>query len=178
MFVFKSNSADKAPGKGVNEHLVKGQTFTELSKIKDWRRMLSNFDVAEFDWTGEGVLPEPFPPTTRWNSIEHAFQGSKHWWKGHKKEALRFTMAGDIGKGDGAEAQKNRKLVKIDDMDGWDELSWKVMASAAEAKYIQNPERMRMLKATAPAELFHLTTQRGKKSDIVPFKHLEYIRTL
>ena len=178
VFVFKSNSADKAPGKGVNEQLAKGHTFTELSKIKDWRRMLSNFDVAEFDWSGEGVLPEPFPSKTRWNSIEHAFQGAKHWWKGHKKEALRFTLSGDIGKGDGAEAQKNHKLVKIDDMAGWDDLSWKVMASAAEAKYIQNPERMRMLKATAPAELFHLTTQRGKKSDIVPFKHLEYIRTL
>lgn len=176
IFVFKSNSADKAPGKGVNEHLAKGQTFPELSKIKDWRRMLSNFDVAEFDWTGEGVLPEPFPPMTRWNSIEHAFQGSKHWWKGHKKEALRFTLTGDIGKGDGAEAQKN-KLVNME-MDGWDELSWKVMASAAEAKYMQHPERMRMLKATAPAELFHLTTQRGKKSDLVPFTHLEYIRTL
>ena len=178
VFVFKSNSADKAPGKGVNEHLVKGHSFPELSKIKDWRRMLSNFDVAEFDWSGEGILPEPFPSKTRWNSIEHAFQGAKHWWKGHKKEALRFALSGDIGKGDGAEAQKNRKLVKIDDMDGWDDLSWKVMASAAEAKYTQNPERMRMLKATAPAELFHLTTQRGKKSDIVPFKHLEYIRTL
>ena len=178
VFVFKSNSADKAPGKGINEQLAKGHTFTELSKIKDWRRMLSNFDVTEFDWSGEGVLPEPFPAKTRWNSIEHAFQGAKHWWKGHKKDAMRFTLSGDIGKGDGAEAQKNRKLVKIDDMDGWDELSWKVMASAAEAKYTQNPERMRMLKATAPAELFHLTTQRGKKSDIVPFKHLEYIRTL
>jgi len=178
VFVFKSNSADKAPGKGVNEQLAKGQVFTELSKIKDWRRMLSNFDVSEFDWSGEGILSEPFPAKTRWNSIEHAFQGAKHWWKGHKKEAMRFTLSGDIGKGDGAEAQKNRKLVKIDDMEGWDELSWKVMASAAEAKYMQNPERMRMLKATAPAELFHLTTQRGKKSDIVPFKHLEYIRTL
>ena len=178
VFVFKSNSADKAPGKGVNEQLVKGQSFPELSKIKDWRRMLSNFDVAEFDWSGEGVLPEPFPAKTRWNSIEHAFQGAKYWWKGHKKEALRFALSGDIGKGDGAEAQKNHKLVKIDDMAGWDDLSWKVMASAAEAKYTQNPERMRMLKATAPAELFHLTTQRGKKSDIVPFKHLEYIRTL
>lgn len=177
VFVFKSNSADKAPGKGVNEQLAKGHSFPELSKIKDWRRMLSNFDVAEFDWSGEGVLPEPFPAKTRWNSIEHAFQGAKHWWKGHKKEALRFTLSGDIGKGDGAEAQKNRKLVNMD-MDGWDDLSWKVMASAAEAKYIQNPERMRMLKSTAPAELFHLTTQRGKKSDIVPFKHLEYIRTL
>ena len=177
VFVFKSNSADKAPGKGVNEQLAKGHTFTELSKIKDWRRMLSNFDVAEFDWSGEGVLPEPFPAKTRWNSIEHAFQGAKHWWKGHKKEALRFTLSGDIGKGDGAEAQKNHKLVNMD-MAGWDDLSWKVMSSAAEAKYIQNPERMRMLKATTPAELFHLTTQRGKKSDIVPFKHLEYIRTL
>jgi hypothetical protein len=178
VFVFKSNSADKAPGKGVNEHLVKGHTYTELSKIKDWRHMLSNFDVAEFDWTGEGVLPEPFPAKTRWNSIEHAFQGAKHWWKGYKKEALRFTLNGDIGKGDGAEAQKNKKLVKIDDLSGWDELSWKVMASSAEAKYMQNPEKMRMLKATAPAELFHLVTQRGKKSELVPFKHLEYIRTL
>jgi len=178
IFVFKSNSADKAPGKGVNEHLVKGHTYSELSKIKDWRRMLSNFDVAEFDWTGDGVLTEPFPEKTRWNSIEHAFQGAKHWSKGYKKEALRFTLSGDIGKGDGAEAQKNRKLVKIADMSGWDELSLKVMESAAEAKYTQNPERMRMLKATAPAELFHLETQRGKKSDIVPFKHLEYIRTL
>jgi len=178
VFVFKSNSADKAPGKGINENLVKGHTYTELSKIKDWRRMLSNFDVAEFDWSGQGVLSEPFPEKTRWNSIEHAFQGSKHWWKGHKKEALRFTLSGDIGKGDGAEAQKNRKLVKIEDMTGWDELSLKIMASAAEAKYTQNPERMRMLKATAPAELYHLESQRGKKSDIVPFKHLEYIRTL
>jgi hypothetical protein len=180
IFVFKSNSADKLPGKGVNEELVKGHSYPELSKIKDWRRMLSNFDVAEFEWTGEDVLPEPFPEKTRWNSIEHAFQGAKHWWKGHKKEALRFTLnSGDIiGKGDGAEAQKNRKLVKIDDLSGWDELSWKVMASSAEAKYVQNPEKMRMLKATAPAELFHLVTQRGKKSEIVPFKHLEYIRTL
>jgi len=180
VFVFKSNSADKTPGKGVHEHLMKGHTYPELSKIKDWRRMLSNFDVDEFEWTGKDVLQEPFPEKTRWNSIEHVFQGAKHWWKGHKKEALRFTLnSGDsIGKGDGAEAQKHRKLVKIDDMSGWDELSWKVMSSAAEAKYTQNPEKMRMLKSTAPAELFHLETQRGKKAEIVPFKHLEYIRTL
>jgi len=180
VFVFKSNSADKPPGKGVHEHIVKGHAYPELSKIKDWRRMLSNFDVAEFEWTGKDVLPDPFPEKTRWNSIEHAFQGAKHWWKGHKKEALRFTLnSGDaIGKGDGAEAQKHRKLVKIDDMSGWEELSWKVMSSAAESKYTQNPEKMRMLKATVPAELFHLETQRGKKAEIVPFKHLEYIRTL
>lgn len=180
LFVFKSNSADKAPGKGVHEQLVKGHSYPELSKIKDWRRMLSNFDVAEFEWSGKDVLPEPFPEKTRWNSIEHAFQGAKHWWKNHKKEALRFTLnSGDsIGKGDGAEAQKHRKLVKIDDMTGWEELSWKVMASAAEAKYTQNPEKMRMLKATAPAKLYHFVTNRGQKSEIVPFKHLEYIRTL
>jgi len=179
LFVFKSNSADKAPGKGVHEHLMKGHTYTELSKIKDWRRMLSNFDVDEFDWSGKDVLPEPFPENTRWNSIEHAIQGAKHWWKGHKKEAMRFTLnSGDmIGKGDGAEAQKHRALVKIDDV-GWEELSWKVMASAAKAKYTQNPEKMRMLKATLPAKLCHLETQRGQKTEIVPFQHLEYIRTL
>ena len=176
IFVFKFNSADKAPGKGVNENLVKGHTYSELSKIKDWRRMLSNFDVAEFEWSGDGVLSEPFPPNTKWNSIEHALQGSKYW-KTHKKEAMRFTLnSGDmIGKGDGSEAHKHKDLVKVD-LTEWDEST--IVKSIAESKYRQNPERMRMLKATEPAELFHLETQRGRKTELVPYKHLEYIRTL
>ncbi len=141
---------------------------------------MSNFDVAPFDWDGENVLPNPFPKGTRWNSIEHVFQASKFKLYGHEKEAMRFTLNSEdaIGKGDGFMAKRNNKLVKLSDMKQWDEIQMKVMADAAKAKYTQNPERMRMLKATIPAKLVHLQTIRGQKSRLVPFTHLEEIREL
>jgi predicted NAD-dependent protein-ADP-ribosyltransferase YbiA (DUF1768 family) len=176
-FVFMFKSADKAPGKGINETLIKGHSYPELSKISKWRSMLSNFHVAEFEWTGDDVLPVPFPPKTRWNSIEHAYQGAKFQLYGHK-EALKFTLnsGDDIGKGDGATAQRNRKIVVLKDMSKWGEIYMNVMKSAAKAKYEQNPESMRMLKATFPAKLFHSQVNRGKKSELIHFKHLEDIR--
>jgi len=181
VFVFMAKSSDKPKaGKGSHEHLIKGHSYPELDKITGWRSQLSNFDVAEFEWTGENVLPKPFPKGTRWNSIEHVFQASKFELYGHEKEANRFTLnSGDaIGKGDGFMAKRNNKLVKLSDMKQWNEIQMKVMADAAKAKYTQNPERMRMLKATIPAKLVHLQTMRGQKSQLVPFTHLEEIREL
>jgi predicted NAD-dependent protein-ADP-ribosyltransferase YbiA (DUF1768 family) len=61
-------------------------------------------------------------------------------------------------------------------MSDWNDLSWKVMASAARAKYSQNPDRLRVLKLTGNAKLMHMVTQRGKPSELVEFKHLEEIR--
>jgi len=177
VFVFMSKSADVKPGKGKHEHVKDKFAYTELSKVPKWRTMFSNFDVAPFEWTGEGVLEKPFPAGTRWNSIEHVFQGSKFKHYGFK-EADKFTMnSGDpIGQGDGAMAQSKRKLKLIPDMSDWNDLSWKVMASAARAKYAQNPDRLRVLKLTGNAKLMHLVTQRGKPSELVEFKHLEDIR--
>ena len=177
VFVFMSKTADVKPGKGKQEHVKDKFAYTELSKISKWRSMLSNFDVAPFEWTGEGVLAKPFAAGTRWNSIEHAFQGSKFRQYGFK-EAEKFTMnSGDpIGLGDGAMAQSKRKLKLISDMSDWNDLSWKVMASAAREKYIQNPDRLRVLKLTGNAKLMHMVTQRGKPSELVEFKHLEEIR--
>ena len=177
IFVFMSKSADVKPGKGKQEHVKDKFAYTELSKVPNWRKMFSNFDVAPFEWTGEGVLAKPFAPGTRWNSIEHAFQGSKFKHYGFK-EADKFTISsGDpIGQGDGAMAQSKRKLKLIPDMSDWNDLSWKVMASAARAKYSQNPDRLRVLKLTGNAKLMHMVTQRGKPSELVQFKHLEEIR--
>ncbi len=177
VFVFMSKSADVKPGKGKQEHVKDKFAYTELSKIPKWRSMFSNFDVAPFEWTGEDVLAKPFPAGTRWNSIEHVFQGSKFRHYGFK-EADKFTMnSGDpIGLGDGAMAQSKRKLKLISDMSDWNDLSWKVMASAARAKYSQNPDRLRVLKLTGNAKLMHMVTQRGKPSELVEFKHLEEIR--
>ena len=177
VFVFMSKSADVKPGKGKHERVKDKFAYTELSKVPNWRKMFSNFDVAPFVWTGEGILGKPFPSGTRWNTIEHVYQGSKFRHYGFK-EADKFTMnSGDpIGQGDGTMAQSKRKLKMISDMSEWFDLSMKVMESAARAKYEQNPDRLRVLKFTGNAKLMHLVTQRGKPSELLEFKHLEKIR--
>lgn len=64
--MFFSSSADKLPGKGADEYVKDPQKYTELSQIKDWRKMLSNFWVEPFRLDG-----------LTWNSVEHYYQASK-----------------------------------------------------------------------------------------------------
>lgn len=168
MFVFKSNSADKKPGKGVHEHGDPAD-YPELAAIKDWRKVLSNFHVAPFKFDGH-----------TYNSIEHVFQ-SKKIALADCAQALKFTVeSGDpIGQGDGKVAQKNRKLVKLSQkqLDAWDIIKEDVMRNAAIEKYKASSEARQVLKATKSAKLYHIETQRGKPSNLVHFKHLEDIRS-
>jgi hypothetical protein len=174
-FVFKSNSADKAPGKGVHEFAA--DEYSALAKIKDFRRYLSNFDSScTFVWQG------PFEKPYTFRSIEHAFQAAKIYIA-DPVAAMKFTVeSGDsIGSGEGHIAQKNRKLVKLTpaQLSHWDSISKSIMASAADAKYTQNVSSVsaQVLKATGRAELWHLVTVRGKSSYLVRFEHLECIRS-
>jgi hypothetical protein len=101
--VFKSNSADKKPGKGVHEVAADGEKYERLASFKDFRRYLSNFDSScTFKWK----WPHGDKEYT-FRSIEHAFQAAKI---AHVDTlaAFRFTVeSGDpIGAGDGAGAQK------------------------------------------------------------------------
>jgi hypothetical protein len=174
--VFKSTSADKAPGKGVHESVGNPLAYITLKGIKNFRRYLSNFDTScSFVWTG------PFSTPYTFRSIEHAFQAAKIHIA-DPAAAFRFTVeSGDaIGLGDGAVAQKHRKLVKLtkSQLEEWADCAVSTMASAAEAKFAQNPDSnaARVLKATGSAELFHLVTKRGSASELVRFTHLEKIR--
>jgi predicted NAD-dependent protein-ADP-ribosyltransferase YbiA (DUF1768 family) len=176
VLAFFSGSKDAYPGKGVHESVDDPKMYDGLSKIKGWREKFSNFDVAPFTWSGVGVLPVPFDDGTQWNSIEHAFQASKFKLYGKEKEALRFTLQNDIGKGDGAFAQKHRKLVVLKDMAQWNEISDNVMADIAKAKYSQNKEHLRILDLTNHAKLIHVVKSRGKPSELKHFVHLEEIR--
>ena len=95
--MFYSKSSDKKPGFGAHEELVSGETYPELQKIKDWRKVLSNFHFSPFVYKN-----------LTFNSIEHVY----HYEKiklANEKEAFRFTVdSGDpIGKGDGLTAKKN-----------------------------------------------------------------------
>ncbi len=174
---FKSNSADKKPGKGVHECISDPTAYKPLESIKDFRKYLSNFDSSvSFVWQG------PFDKPYTFRSIEHAFQAAKIHIA-NPVAALKFTVeSGDaIGLGDGALAQKKRKLVKLtpEQLIVWSGMSIETMKSIAIAKYTQNPGSIAstVLKNTKDAELWHIVTSRGKPSELVRFEHLEYIRS-
>jgi ribA/ribD-fused uncharacterized protein len=161
---FYSKSASVPPGKGTNEHVHELDIYIYKNLPLDFRRVLSNFHVAPFKFHGY-----------TYNTIEHVFQGKKVELV-DVKAAHRFTVeSGDpIGLGDGAMAQKNRKLVMLspEDLKKWDAIKWDIMKEAAREKYIQNPEAAKILLNTRDAELWHIVSRQKP----VRFKHLEDIR--
>ena len=175
VLVFFIKSKDVYPGKGVHEHLQNPKDYDALSKIPKWRTQLSPLDVAPFKWTGEGILPQPFEEGTQWNTIEHAYLGSK--FKFYKYEdAQRFTLnSGDIiGKGDGNFAQKHNKLHVIKDTKQWSVISEAIQKDISTAKFMQNKDRLKVLKLTNQAQLVHMSTQRGSTN--ARLQYLEELR--
>lgn len=148
LFYF-SKSADKKPGKGVNEFVKNLKDYEELSQIKDWRKILSNFYVAPFKYNGK-----------TWNTIEHAFQ-SKKIELVDEKLAEKFTLeSGDgIGRGGGLVARKNRKLVILDEdqLKHWNDIKSGIMEEILFEKFSQNELCKKVLLATNEACLLHST---------------------
>lgn len=168
-FYFYSKSKDAKVGKGVHEEVRDVSDYSELSKIKDWRKVLSNFHPSQEPFLYKGY---------HWRSIEHAYQASKI---GLVREDLfyQFTIESKSELGlseDGAAAQKKRKWVVLpaDVLKKWIAMSDQVMEEIALAKYSSDEEARAVLLATGKAQLWHLVT-RGKP---VRFTHLERIRTL
>ena len=170
---FYSRSADKLPGEGTHEtwlfdkNMFKGN-FEDKPYTK-WRQHLSNFDVLPFTWSGK-----------RFNTIEHAFQYAKIRLA-DATEAYKFTLDSEtaLGQADGVEAQKMRKIVKLNEeqIAFWNIISKRIMASAAREKYLQNAGSLssHILKLTQDAELWHIVS-RKKEAD--RFQHLEEIRKM
>lgn len=162
---FYSKSADKKPGKGVNESVCDASKYSRLALIPNWRKVLSNFHCSPFEFEGR-----------TYNSIEHVFQSKKiALVDPDKAEYFTVESGHEIGSGDGAMAQKNRKLVvlKKGDLDTWFRISGDVMERAAMAKYSQCPMAKEVLKCTGDAELWHVVSRKKP----VRFEHLERIRS-
>jgi ribA/ribD-fused uncharacterized protein len=162
---FYSKSADKPPGKGVHETVQDYSVYTELAKIKDWRKVLSNFHYHPFKFNGY-----------TFNTIEHAF----HWAKisiADPQRALEFTVESntELGLGDGEMARKNRKLMVLtkSQLKMWSEQHHALMEDAARAKYAQCDESRMVLQSTGNAQLWHVV---GRSSVHAHFIHLEKIR--
>ena len=163
---FYSKSADRLPGKGANEFVSNPNDYIELSKIKDFRKVLSNFHYCPFVFEGK-----------TYNTIEHVFQSKKIALVDPIKASYFTRESGhEIGQSDGLTAQQNRKLVVLDktSIAMWSQISDKVMEQAAIQKYLQCPEAMNVLKLTNKAQLWHIVSRKQP----VRFKHLERIRVL
>lgn len=162
---FFSGSKDVAPGAGKGGEVVADPSkYTKLGKIKDWRKVLSNFHMCPFEYNHN-----------TYNTIEHVFQARKialvdpekaHWFTLESQHA--------IGQGDGLIARKNRKLVVLDNhaLAQWNKKKDKVMRVAAKKKYMACEEARAVLKATNDAELWHIMP----RAKPVRFEHLEQIR--
>jgi predicted NAD-dependent protein-ADP-ribosyltransferase YbiA (DUF1768 family) len=161
---FYSKSALVPAGKGTNEIANEYELYDSLGTT--FRQVLSNFHVCPFKYQGY-----------TYNSIEHVFQAMKIALA-DKEEAFKFTVESghDIGLGDGAMAQKNRKLVKLDDsvLNLWHTIKHGVMRDAALEKYKTCQESAKILKATLGAELWHVVSRKKPER----FHHLEEIRKL
>lgn len=189
---FYSKSADTPAGYGTGETYAENSPnrslFAELPL--NFRKILSNFFVSVFTFDFYGVVGfDPLPGDTTFKSIEHAFQAAKFLLAAQvcrgsdparyavfTEAAIRFTVnSGDaIGQGDGALAQKNRKLIKLrpHEITAWNGCSERVMTVISGAAFVQCPIRRAVLLNTGDAELWHIRPRMTP----VRFWHLEEIR--
>ena len=159
VFMFYSKSKDEKPGKGAGEIITQENIdkYKELSKIKDWRKKLSNFWISPFTLNDK-----------QWQSVEHYYQASKY--KGTPDFYNQFALDSGselskdplLAKAAGGKTGKfNGKLIRpkslvVDDGFFEDE-HIHAMYQGQRAKFTQNNDLFNMLKLTKDAKLVHYT---------------------
>ena len=198
VFVFYSKSKDVMPGKGGNNHKdaekkwsekVSDPTkFDELSRIKDWRKVLSNM------WSGQNEDKPLFSlEGYEWASVEHWFHANKFRWMIEESEEykdfyekftfnsgseickdakLALTAGGRSGKVRGKKYRP--KSVVLDPK--WEDIKERIMMNGQKEKYEQDELSKKVLLATKDSKLVHLMLKRGKGSVLVNFNDTMEIR--
>ena len=159
VFQFYSRSdGKKLPGEGSGEKIPRDQIkeYVELSKIKDWRRKLSNlWDGNTFELDGK-----------KWKSVEHFYQGSK--FKENNYDFYRqfsldskselsedSTLAKAAGGKTGKYNGKQIRDKKIEMDPNFDKIKKEIMVTGQNAKFLQNPILKDLLIKTKNAKLAH-----------------------
>ncbi|KAL0480074.1 swarming motility protein YbiA [Acrasis kona] len=144
---FYSKSADKPPGRGVNEKVNDSSIYTNLTK--NWRRTLSNFHTSSFEYEGK-----------KYRTIEHCFHAKKIAIASAER-ALEFSLdsRSKLSRGDGDEARKNRKMITLSktDLAKWNFIKSDALEKMQFCKFSQVADARQVLLATCDAELWHGT---------------------
>ena len=180
-FLFYSKSANKKPGKGTGEKMPEERLmeFNELAKIKDWRKILSNFYTKPHKESEVEPLFEL--DGLKWASVEHYYQGNK--FKKNNPDFYRLfaidsgsqimddpnkakSAGGKSGKVSGKKFRP--KTVVIDDDFFDNNNNEEVMEKGQTAKYQQDDLSRRVLLATKDAKLTHYVMSRKSKAERPP----------
>ena len=181
VFMFYSKSANKKPGKGKGEIIPDDRLieFNELAKMKDWRKVLSNFYIKP-KRDGE-VVPLFELDGLKWASVEHYYHANK-FKKNHPDYYRLFSIdsgsqimddpkkalgaGGKTGKVSGKKFRPKNVFMDEDFFD--DNNNEKVMEKGQMAKYQQDDISRQVLLATKDAKLVHYTSSRKSKADRPP----------
>jgi len=171
-FAFYAKSADTKPGKGASEH-GNPANYNELSKIPDWRKQLSHFDVAPFQCDGSPKNNINFPKGSSWNTLEHFWQASKISLE-NQEVANTLRLGNKNGDGDGLQAQRLKRGVELtnEQLETWSNIKNDVMYEGALAKFSQNPAKLNILCLTKKAILMHI----ARMKPLERFTHYEKVR--
>tara|TARA_Y100000591_G_C21853056_1_gene712940 strand:+ start:5787 stop:8036 length:2250 start_codon:yes stop_codon:yes gene_type:complete len=181
IFVFYSKSANKKPGKGKGETIPDDRLieFNELAKMKDWRKVLSNFYMKP-KRDGE-VVPLFELDGLKWASVEHYYHANK-FKKNHPDYYRLFSIdsgsqimddpkkalgaGGKTGKVSGKKFRPKNVVMDEDFFD--DNNNEEIMEKGQMAKYQQDDISRQVLLATKDAKLVHYTSSRKSKADRPP----------
>ena len=168
IFQFYSKSVDKPlPGKGSGETIGPEGTafYSDLAKIPSWRKKLSNFWESS-DFTLDGK---------KWRSVEHYYQGSKYKRNNpnfyaqfsldsgsaiSKDVLMARSVGGKNGKYKGELLRPKDVVIDKDFFEMRENGMTRAnleMQAAMMAKFSQNEELKRLLKATKKAKLNHFS---------------------
>lgn len=161
IFQFYSKSKDVKPGFGAGEYLNPSDesTYEELGKIKDWRKILSNFYMDDKSFKLDGY---------HWNSVEHYYHANKfirnnpEFYKIFSVESgtdiskdpgMAKAAGGKTGKYKGKQIRP--KNIVMDDGFFDNDHAKHVMQQGQFAKYSQLELARKTLLATGDADLYH-----------------------
>lgn len=167
-FVFYSKSADKAPGAGSNEYVENATVYTQLSQIKDWRKILGNFFECPFVYEGR-----------TYQTVEHALQAKKFEPIDRVLfESFALESNSTLSQSDGLAARKMRKTIRLnpEQLQHWDQTKIGHVYNMHRAKFSQCPEAKKVLLATQDAELWHYLQRQPKSKNLQHWDSLEAIR--
>ena len=150
-FVFYSKSADKKAGKGTNEILNVKDKFYELEKIKDWRKVLSNFYICNF-----------IHDKNIFKSAEHAYHYRKYLSIGKKNIAELLISGNKYGDVEPSEAKslsgKGKKSLLVlnkQQQQKWVNESKQAKYQILKDKFTACDLAKKVLVLTYPAQLWH-----------------------